>query len=88
MNESQIYEKLAGIFYDIFDDRDVILGPNTCAADIENWDSFNHVNLIVAIESSFDVKFPTQEIESMESVGDIVLLLRKKLTDRSQEPKA
>jgi acyl carrier protein len=79
MNDSQIYEKLTGIFYDIFDHKDIVLSSSTSAADIENWDSFNHVNLIVAIESSFGVKFSTQEIESMEDVGDIVLLLKKKL---------
>jgi acyl carrier protein len=79
MNDDQIYEKLSGIFYDIFDEKDIVLTSNTTAADIETWDSFNHVNLIVAIESSFDVKFSTQEIEAMEDVGDIVLRLKTKL---------
>lgn len=79
MNDDQIYEKLSGIFYDIFDEKDIVLTSNTTAADIETWDSFNHVNLIVAIESSFDVKFSTQEIEAMEDVGDIVLRLKAKL---------
>jgi acyl carrier protein len=79
MNDSKIYERLTAVFHDIFDDRSIVIGPATSASNINNWDSFNHVNLIVAIEASFRVKFSTQELESMESVGDIVALLKNKL---------
>jgi acyl carrier protein len=79
MQDSQIYETLTGVFHDVFDDPNIVLGPQTNAADIEGWDSFNHINLILAIERSFGVKFSTQELEKLESVADIVMLLEKKL---------
>lgn len=79
MHDGQIYEKLTTLFHDVFDDKSIIVGPGTSASNIEDWDSFNHINLILAIEASFHVKFSTQELESMESVNDIVVLIKKKL---------
>jgi acyl carrier protein len=79
MQDSEIYETLTGAFHDVFDEPNIVLGPATTSADIEGWDSFNHINLILAIERSFGVKFSTQELEKLESVADIVTLLKKKL---------
>jgi acyl carrier protein len=79
MQDSIIYEKLATIFHDVFDDQSIFVGPNTSASEIEGWDSFNHINLVLAIQASFGVKFSSGELESMESVGDIVSLIKKKL---------
>ena len=41
------------------------------AADLEDWDSLNHVKLVVAIEEHFGVKFSNREIGSWTNVGDI-----------------
>jgi acyl carrier protein len=79
MQDSQIYEKLTSVFHDVFDDKSILVGPDTSASDIENWDSINHINLVLAIQASFGVKFSTAELESMESVGDIVAFIKKKL---------
>jgi acyl carrier protein len=49
------------------------------AADIAEWDSFNHINLIVATEAKFGIKFQTTEIESLRNVGHFVELIGKKL---------
>jgi acyl carrier protein len=80
MQDSQIYEKLTTTFHDIFDDKDIQIGPETSASDIENWDSFNHINLVLAIQSSFGIKFSSSELESMENVGEIVTLIQRKLS--------
>lgn len=80
MQDSQIYAKLTTIFHDVFDDKIILVGPNTSASDIEGWDSFNHINLVLAIQAAFDIKFSSTELESMEKLGDIVALIQKKLT--------
>ena len=80
MQDSIIYEKLTTVFHDIFDDKSILVGPNTSSSDVEGWDSFNHINLVLAIQASFGVKFTSGELESMESVGDIVSLIKKKLS--------
>jgi acyl carrier protein len=79
MQQQDIYAQLTPIFHDLFDDETLVLTPAMSAANVAEWDSFNHINLIVAIESRFKVKFQTAELESMNSVGHLVDLIEKKL---------
>ncbi len=79
MTTEQIYSQLTEIFVDLFDDESIVLKPETTAADVPGWDSFNHINLIVATELKFKVKFNTAEIESLRSVGHLVDVIEAKL---------
>jgi len=79
MEQAEIYSRLTEIFRDIFDDDALELRPEMTAADIPEWDSFNHINLIVATEARFRIKFQTTEIESLRNVGHFVELIGKKL---------
>ena len=78
MDESVIYEKLNSVFQDVMDDESIRLHPTTTAKDIPEWDSFNHVNIIVAIEMKLGVKFTTAEVEGLKNIGDFVALIGKK----------
>ena len=82
MQQAEIYSRLTEIFRDIFDDESIVLKPGTTASDIDEWDSFNHINLIVATEAKFKIKFQTAEIESMKNVGHFVDIIEKKLAAR------
>ena len=79
MQQQRIYERLTGIFQDLFDDDNLILTPELTANDVQEWDSFNHINLIVAVESSFGIKFQTAELESVHTVGHMVDIIQAKL---------
>jgi acyl carrier protein len=79
MQQQDIYTQLTSIFHDLFDDDDLVLNPGLTAADVPEWDSFNHINLIVAIESRFGIKFQTAELESMQTVGHLADLVQSKL---------
>ena len=79
MQTATIYAELTPIFRDLFDDDDLVPTANLTAAEVPEWDSFNHINLVVAIEDHFGVKFHTAELESLQSVGQLVSLLEKKL---------
>ena len=79
MTSEQIYEQLNEIFRDVFADDDIVLTPQMKAGDIKRWDSFNHLNIIVAIESQFGVKFKSAEIENQKNVGDLVRDIQSKL---------
>ncbi len=79
MQQQEIYAQLTGIFHDVFDDDTLVLTPDLTAASVPEWDSFNHINLIVGVESIFKVKFQTAELESMNTVGHLVDLVEKKL---------
>jgi acyl carrier protein len=79
MHQPEIYEKLTTLCRDIFDDDNLVLSPGLTAAEVPEWDSFNHINLIVAVESKFGIKFQTAELESMHTVGHLADLIQTKL---------
>ena len=79
MTRSEIYEELTEIFRDIFDDDELVIGDETTADDVEEWDSLSHVQLVVALEKAFAVKFSSREILSWDNVGDLVSCIQKKL---------
>lgn len=72
-------EKLTGVFRDIFDSDSLTLRDDMVAADVEDWDSLNHVKLVVAIESAFGVKFSTREVTGWKCVGDMKRTLQSKV---------
>lgn len=77
MTRDAIYEKLTVIFRDIFDDEDIEINDNTTARDIEDWDSLEQINLLVAMENEFDIKIPLAEVSKLENVGQMVDLVAK-----------
>ncbi len=79
MQQTEIYMELTGICRDLFDDESLVLRPGLTAADVPEWDSFNHINLIVATEAKFGVKFQTAELESLQTVGHLADLVQSKL---------
>jgi len=79
MEDAEIVERLTEIFRDVFDDDSIELRDEMTAADVEEWDSLNHINLIVAVEKSFRVKFTTQEVANLANVGEFIALLKSKL---------
>lgn len=72
MERQDIFEKLNEIFIDILDLDEVELTDETCADDIEEWDSLSHIQLIVAVEKAFGVKFTSKEIMKWNNVGEMV----------------
>lgn len=79
MQQQEIYSQLTTIFRDLFDDESLIVTPGLTAADVPEWDSFNHINLIVAIEARFKIKFHTAELEQLHTVGHLVELIQQKM---------
>ena len=78
MDEARIYDELNGVFREVFDDPALTVGPDTTAADVPEWDSQNHIALVVATEAHFGVRFRTAELESLKNVSDFVALIRAK----------
>ena len=69
MERIEIFEKLNEIFIDVLDLDKCELTDETSANDIEEWDSLSHIQLIVAIEKSFNIKFTSLEIMKWANVG-------------------
>ena len=76
----EIYSKLNEIFEDVLDlDETPNLTDETSADDIEEWDSLSHIQLIVAIEKAFGIKFTSLEIMKWANVGDMVNTMQERI---------
>ena len=72
MTEQEILQKLNGVFCDVFDDDTLHITRATTAADIEDWDSLEHINLIAAVERTFRMRFNMKQVSTMKNVGEMV----------------
>ncbi len=70
--------KLEEIFREVFDDEKIILNNEMNSNDIKNWDSLNHVKLILACEEVFKIKFEVQEVDDLNKVKDLISLIEEK----------
>ena len=77
MTRSEIYEELTEIIRDIFDDDELVIGDETTADDIEDWDSLEQINLLVAIEKRFNIKIRLGDVSGLENVGRMVDLIER-----------
>jgi acyl carrier protein len=82
VNRSEILAKVGASIASVLDQPNLMVTMRTTAEDIEGWDSFNHINIVVAIESEFGIKFNTAEVEQLRAVGEFVKLIEEKLSER------
>ena len=79
MEKEEIYERLNKVFRDVFDDESIVVTETTTANDIEDWDSLEHINLVVAVENEFGMKFNMNEVTTMKNVGDMVEIILSRI---------
>ena len=78
MTREIIVEGLNEVFRDVFDDENISVNDKTTAADVNGWDSLEHINLIVAMEEKFNMKFSMGEVTGMKNVGEMVDIILKR----------
>ncbi len=78
--KDDVSTRMNEVFQDVFDDPGIEIRDDMTAADVENWDSLTHVNLIVALEKTFGIRFTTGEAgASLKNVGELRTLIEGKL---------
>lgn len=75
----QIVESLTEIFHTVFNDDSIEVKNELTAKDVKNWDSMNHVNLIIAVETEFGIRFSNDEISDLQNVGELIQLIQNKV---------
>ena len=75
MKQEEVYAALDKVFQDEFDDDSIHVTSSTTADDIEDWDSLEHINLVVAVEKRFHIKFTMGEVTGMKNVGEMVNII-------------
>ena len=76
--EAEIYGALTEIFRDVFMRDDLVLKPELTAKDVQGWDSFKQIEIIMATEEKFGIKMTTRELDSLQTVGDLVRVVTGK----------
>ena len=72
MEKIEILTKVQDIFRDLLDNESIVLTSETTADDVDGWDSLVHIQLIVAIEKYFKIKFTSREILTWKNVGEMI----------------
>lgn len=85
MHTDAVQARLTQVFRDVFDDPALVIHPKTTANDIAGWDSGRMIELIVAAEAAFGIRFTTREVDGMARVADFVALIAAKTTDKSAD---
>jgi acyl carrier protein len=72
MNKEEVLKIVNEIFIDVLDNPNIVINLDTTANDVEDWDSLNHIQLVVAIEKRFNVRFKSTEIRNWENVNEMI----------------
>lgn len=80
MGREEIFSQVEDIFRDILDEESLELTEESTANDVDGWDSLTHIQLIVAIEKHFKIKFTSREILSWKNVGELIDSAHSKMT--------
>ena len=78
MTIDEIKSRLTPIFRDVFSNDSLVVSERMTAADVPKWDSLSHINMIIAVEKSFRVKFSIKDARNLKDVGDLIALIQKK----------
>ncbi|MBI3544661.1 MAG: acyl carrier protein [Deltaproteobacteria bacterium] len=76
---SDLENRVQSVFRRVFSHDSLVLKREMTALDIDGWDSLNHIQLIVALEKEFKVKFKPTDVIGLKNVGEMVDLVRQAL---------
>lgn len=79
MTRGEILAKIRDVLSDVVDDPSLKLSESMTADDVPDWDSINHVKLLIGLESDLGFRFETQEVSGLKNVGELVDVVQKKL---------
>lgn len=78
MEKSEIESRLTPIFRDVFNDDALVVTEDMTAAEVPTWDSLSNINMIIAVEKTFGVKFSIKDVRNLKNVGELLDLIKRK----------
>ena len=83
MTDGEIYSLLTEVFRDAFFRDDIVLDPGVNVQDIEHWDSFKQIEILVEVEQRFGIKLHAGDLGSMAEVKDLVAVIKERMGQSS-----
>lgn len=71
--------RLQPIFQDVLDNPKLVITEKSSGENVDGWDSLAHINIVSAIEQDFKIRFALGELEQLKNVGEMIVLMKKKL---------
>jgi acyl carrier protein len=78
VEKSEIESRLTPIFRDVFNDDALVVTEDMTAAEVPTWDSLSNINMIIAVEKTFGVKFSIKDVRNLKNVGELLDLIKRK----------
>jgi acyl carrier protein len=78
VEKSEIESRLTPIFRDVFNDDALVVTEDMTAAEVPTWDSLSNINMIIAVEKAFAVKFSIKDVRNLQNVGELLDLIKRK----------
>ena len=70
-------DTLTRVLRECFEEDSLVAVPALNLRDIESWDSFRHIAMMVGVEEAYGVVFAPSEVESIRTVGDLIAALAR-----------
>jgi acyl carrier protein len=78
VEKREIETRLTPIFRDVFNDEALVVTEDMTAAEVPTWDSLSNINMIIAVEKAFGVKFSIKDVRNLKNVGELLDLIKRK----------
>ncbi|CAN5286030.1 acyl carrier protein [soil metagenome] len=82
MTEEKMMQDINEIFRDVLDNNDLVIKRETTANDVEEWDSLTHIQLLVALEKRFKIRFSSSEMQKFQNVGEMADAILQKTSEQ------
>ncbi len=79
MTRDEVFTKLTEVFRDVFDNDNIVLKEDTVSSDIQDWDSLEFINIVVAVMETFKIKFSIEDLKKLDNVGQLVTLILERV---------
>lgn len=80
MTEDEILDAVNQVVRDVFLRDDIVLTAHSTSRDVDGWDSFRHIDILLSLEVRFELRFSSRELDGMETVGDLVQAIARRQT--------
>jgi acyl carrier protein len=80
LTRPELLGRITGILSEVIDNPGLKLSESTTADEVNDWDSINHVKLLIGLESDLGFRFETDEVSGLRKVGDLIDVIEKKLS--------